>query len=541
MIVEHQDVDLQPLHDAGDDLRVEHHVAAVAHQGKHLAVRGRHLGAEGGGDLVPHAGKAVFHVVRVRRPGPPDPLEIAGQAARSPDDDRVLGEECFVQLSEAPRLGQPRGIVRGVEPIHLRRPPLPGVPDLPGVGGAIGHLRQHPGQGREGRFRIGDHGKGAHLMGVEAVDVDRQELHLRVLKKPFGGRREIAEPRPDADDEIGVAGDGVRRQRARHPDPAQVEGVVPGQHPLPGLRLAERDIALRAEPLQRPLGARIADAAAADHQRLPLGGDERRRPPDLVGVGGAAHQMVNPPAQEVRRVVVRLRLDVLRERQGDRSGLGRIGEHAHGVQTGAHQLLRPRDPIPVPTDRFECVVGRDVGVGELLHLLEHRVGLSAGEGVSGEEQHRDAIHRGGSRRRDHVERPRPDRAGHGTDLSAPHLLGVGDGRMRHALLVVPLVIGQSMRAVHERLAEPHHVPVAEDPEHPSHELGFRPVDIQVLVVEKTHQRLRHGQPYRLHFASTSVACQDETNGRGATHTPRPEHCISKRGARYFVWRFSIGS
>ncbi len=510
MVVEHQDVDLQPLHDAGDDLRMEHHVAAVPHQGKHLAVRVRHLGAQGGGDLVPHAGKPVLHVVRVRRPGPPDSLEIAGQAARSPDDDGVLGEECFVQRSEAPRLRQPHGIVRGVEPIHLRRPPFPGVPDLPGVGGAIGHLRQRPGQGREGHLRIGDHGQGTHLMGVEAVDVDRQELHLRVLKKPLGGRGKIAEPRPDPDDEIGVAGDGVRRQRARHPDPAQVERVVPGQHPLPRLGLAERNVELRAEALQHALRARIANAAAADHQWLPAGGDARDRPPHLVGRRGVTHEMMDAPPQEFLGIVVRFRLNILRKRQGDRAGLRRIGQHAHGVEAGAHQLLRPRDPIPVSADRFERVVGRHVRVGELFHLLEDRVGLSARESVSGEKQHRDTIHRGGSRGRDHVERARPDRAGHGADLSTPHLLGVGDGRMRHALLVVPLVIGESMRAVYQRLAEPHHVAVAEDPEHPSHELGVRPVDLQVLVVEKTDERLGHGQPDRVHSHPSSIDAADAT-------------------------------
>ncbi|MBP2672768.1 MAG: hypothetical protein H6Q85_2834 [candidate division NC10 bacterium] len=350
-------------------------------------------------------------------------------------------------------------------------------------------------------------------MGVEAVGVHRQKPYPRVLKEPLGSRREIAQSRADPDHEVGRACDGVGRRRARHPDPAEVPRTVPGQGALAGLGLGERDVELRAERLQRSLGARIPNAAPADHQGLLHGGDERRRPLHLPGRRSAANDVVDALPQELFRIVVRFPLHILREGQRDRAGLGRIREHAHGVDAGAHELFRARDPIPVPAHRLERVVGRHVGVEELLHLLEDRIGLPAGEDVSGKEEHRDAVHRGGPGSRDHVERPRSDGAGDGEDLPAPHLLGVGDGRVRHALLVVPLVIGQAVRAVDQRLAEADDISVAEDAEHSTDELVLATIDVEVLVVEKPHERLRHGQSHCLHRAATSLTGEDDGSGK----------------------------
>ena len=47
----------------------------------------RHLHAEAAGDLVAHAGKAVFEVVAAGRAGLPELVQLARQAARRADHD----------------------------------------------------------------------------------------------------------------------------------------------------------------------------------------------------------------------------------------------------------------------------------------------------------------------------------------------------------------------------------------------------------------------------------------------------------------------
>ena len=50
-------------HDGGRQFGIGHHVGAVADEADHLLVRRGELGAHGAGDLVAHAGIAVFHVI----------------------------------------------------------------------------------------------------------------------------------------------------------------------------------------------------------------------------------------------------------------------------------------------------------------------------------------------------------------------------------------------------------------------------------------------------------------------------------------------
>ena len=51
-------------------------------------------------------------------------------------------------------------------------------------------------------------------------------------------------------------------------------------------------------------------------------------------------------SKKARGIVVRLRLDVLRQRRGDRAGLGRIGQDPHRLGQAREDLLRPVDAVP---------------------------------------------------------------------------------------------------------------------------------------------------------------------------------------------------
>ena len=86
-VVEHGQDQLLAEHDRGLQLGVHHHVAAVADHDEDFAVGQGHLHAQAAGDLVAHAGEAVFHVVAVGRAGPPQLVQLARQAAGGADDD----------------------------------------------------------------------------------------------------------------------------------------------------------------------------------------------------------------------------------------------------------------------------------------------------------------------------------------------------------------------------------------------------------------------------------------------------------------------
>ena len=70
-IVEHDDDELLAQHHRGRDLRVHHQIGAVADRHDDLAVGQGHLDADRAGDLVAHAGIAVFDVIAERRAGSP--------------------------------------------------------------------------------------------------------------------------------------------------------------------------------------------------------------------------------------------------------------------------------------------------------------------------------------------------------------------------------------------------------------------------------------------------------------------------------------
>ncbi|MOA05459.1 hypothetical protein D3C78_1250580 [compost metagenome] len=159
---------------------------------------------------------------------------------------------------------------------------------------------------------------------------------------------------------------------------------------------------------------------------------------------------MNPLLEEGRRIIIGLRLNILRQRQRHRPRLSRIGQHPHRVQGGAHKLLRPNNPVPELADRAECIHCRNGIIARHLKLLQHRIGLSAGEVVSRQQQHRNTVDRRGSGSRHHIKGSRPYGGCTSINLLAAALLCECSCCMHHALLVFALNESKAARASLQR-------------------------------------------------------------------------------------------
>jgi hypothetical protein len=336
------------------------------------------------------------------------------------------------------------------------------------------------------------------LVRVEGGDVDIHEAHVRVLERGAAGRGEVAVARADADDHVRLGREPVRRGAAGRAHSPEVLRVIPVQRPAAGLGGADRDAGLLDELAQRLLGARINNATARHDERLVRAMNRResgvQRPPLRRGPADVPLAV----AQEFHGHVEGLGLHVLRQRDRDGAGLGRVGQHAQRGQGDRIQLLGTLHPVEEAGERPERVGDLDAEVVREFEPLQHRIGDAGREGVRGQQQRGQPV-RGGQRRSgEHVRRARPDRGGCGERGAAAVHAGETDGLVHHRLLVTRLVVGQQRRVRHvgllERLPESGDVAVAEDAEDPRN----RPLpDIAVhgvLVREEFDERLADGHP-----------------------------------------------
>ena len=261
---------------------------------------------------------------------------------------------------------------------------------------------------------------------------------------------------------------------------------------LARLGLAEGDAELLAEALHHLAGAGVPHAAAHDHQRLFRAGDDRGDILQLLLHGHGTGDAVDPLFKEVGGEVIALTLHVLGQGDAACAGLGGVGENPHGVNQGGHDLLGTGHPVPVLADGLKGVVGGDGQGAALLQLLEHGVRLAGGEGVRREYQERDVVYRGRGAGGDHVGRAGAHRGGAGNNLLAAVLLGKGDGRVAHALLVPALHDPQSAGVRVQSLAQAHGNAVAEDGEEALYKLGLHAVHRDVLVIQEFHDGLGCG-------------------------------------------------
>ena len=76
--------------------------------------------------------------------------------------------------------------------------------------------------------------------------------------------------------------------------------------------------------------------------------------------------------EEVPGKWIGVRLHILGQRDGDRPGFGRVGQHPHGFGQRGQELFRAGDAIEEPAHRAEAVIDAHVGGNRMLQLLKDR-------------------------------------------------------------------------------------------------------------------------------------------------------------------------
>ena len=421
---------------------MQHDKAAVSRHGVDLLVPNGQLDAQGTRDFITHARIAVLHIVGVGRHGAPHALHAAGQAAGGADHDGVfldqvvdgrqhlyLGKGGVEVLCEALGRGGVRVLHDGLiviarEAVVFQQLPL-GLPLAPGFFDLITPFTPVAGQrllqGGQGRLGVGQHGHRVHFLRLEGRDADVDEARV-LAEQPLGGGGEVCIAGADADDQVGLLGQAVRGRRAGHADTARVERVIPHDGAFARLGLPEGNPEGFREGAELFMCLGIAHAAAADQQGALRGTDGRRRFFNGLFHGRPGVDHMDTLFKEAQGIIIGLALHILRQRHTDGARIGGVGQHAHGVEHRAHQLLGAVDPVPVAADGAEGIVGGQAHVMRLLDLLQHRVRLAARVDIARQQEHGDVVGRGGRRRGDHVGGAGADRAGHGEDLLSLHLL-----------------------------------------------------------------------------------------------------------------------
>lgn len=497
MVLEDHHLDGDVLLHGCDDFGRIHQVRAVADQCPHRPPGRREGDSDGCGDLVAHAGVAVFDVVLVARAGPPQLVEVAGERARRIDQDVVPGDQ-RVEYAEDLGLGGARVVGRGrVGGVHPRLPRRLQPRTLGLVRRRYLVPLQRLVQGGKARAGVPDQLSAAHLERVGGADVQVDEADVRVLEEGGGGGREVGPAGADAEHHVGGAGQFVGGGRPGVADAADVAGVVVEQRALARLGARDRDAGVLGERAEHVLGQGVPHPAAGDDQRPPGLPQLPHCARQFIGVDGRGPHLPDPLPEELLRPVVRLRLDVLRQRERDGAGVRGVGQDAHRVQGGRDQRLGAGDAVEVAGDRAQAVVDRHVARVRDFELLQDRVGGAAGEGVAGQEQHREVVDGGQGRARDQVGGAGADGGGHGVRREPAGLAGVADGGVHHGLLVAALVEGHRVRTgFEERLPDPGDVAVPEDAPSGGDQAVVDSVAGGVLAGQEGDQRLCGGEAAR---------------------------------------------
>ena len=383
-------------------------------------------------------------------------------------------------------------------------PNLADLLDLIGVSGLVVCFLELRHDRLEGDLCVADTAGRVQLLCVELGGVDRQHLDVRVAEQhPLGAGDKVIETGADADHEVAVLAQLVGCQAAGDADAADRELKRIRQRGVAGLGLGYRDVERLAEFHNGLAGLGVTNAAAGDEHRLLGSTDQLDRLVDLIVIRNAAGNMMDALLEEVIRERKALALYVLRHGDDCGAAVCGIGQHAHRVDHGAHQLLRTGDAVPVLGNRLKAVGSGDGQVGRNFELLEHRVRLAGRKGVGREQQERDVIDGSGQGGGDHVRRADTDRGRARDDLAAVVLLRVGDRSVRHALLVAALINTQVARVFLERLTEADDHAVAEDGEDAVYEGLFLAVHLDVLLVQELDDRLANCHFGFAHFSSSS--------------------------------------
>jgi hypothetical protein len=162
------------------------------------------------------------------------------------------------------------------------------------------------------------------------------------------------------------------------------------------------------------------------------------------------------------------------------------------MSCGSEQLFGPGDPVEEAADRAERVVDGHVRLQRVLQLLQDRPLVPGRVGVTGQQQHRQAVDGGQRCPGDHVQRARADRAGHGQGGVPPAVLGERGGRVHQGLLVAALDERHRVAELVQGLAEAGHVAVAEDAQGGRDQPAALAVGHRVLPGQVGHDGLGDG-------------------------------------------------
>ena len=239
------------------------------------------------------------------------------------------------------------------------------------------------------------------------------------------------------------------------------------------------------------LGQGIAHPAAGDQKWLLRCLQQRRRFEELGSIRTRPRDGPQPRLEEGLRIIEGEFLRILRQRQERRPAVRRIKHRGGGLRQRRNDLGWVGDAVPVSRHGLEGVVDRDGRVPEMLDLLHDRVRQPVGEGVAGDEQHRQPVGVRRSSGGHHVEGAGADRRRRDHDLPTPLGFGEANGRQRHRLLVLAAPGGETILNRLERLREAGDVAMPEDGEHAGEQGHANAFDLRELLRQPAGHGLSH--------------------------------------------------
>ncbi len=249
LVVAHDEDHLVAGQNAGVDVAVHHQVRAVSHPRHDIAVRKRHLGADGATDLVTHAGVAELAIERIGVFCPPTGEEFSGKPACGGQDvvgvvaylvdslnDLVVGRRRADRLAALIEVCIPCLLLGlcAAEPVRRCCVIAQGAVDL-----------------LDGHARVGHDRRRVLFRRVPAGRVNGHDLEVGVFEQCPGPGSEVLEFGANRDDDVGVFCDRVRTRVTRDSQGSCVVGVGVGEGSLAGEGLHDGDVALCREVAER--------------------------------------------------------------------------------------------------------------------------------------------------------------------------------------------------------------------------------------------------------------------------------------------------
>ena len=343
---------------------------------------------------------------------PPQLVQVARHRAGGAHDDVARGGRVIDRADDL-ALRRQRFMTEVVQAVDLAIPLLVQAGGQVAVG-SVNHIAAQPRAERgDAGAGIADQRQPAVLMGIEVEHVEVDEVRVRVAEDRMRRGREVRPARANPDHDISLARQAVGRQRTGRADGAQARRMVVGERSFASLGLPHRNSGHLDELPECAGRIRIDDAAAGHDHGSVCGVNHGGRAVERAGIGLQSRHAPDSLLEKLRRILIRFRLDILGKRERHRTRLRGVGENANRLQRRRHQLLGPRDPVPVAGDRLERIVDGRIAAPGQLELLQDRVHAARGEDIARQQQDRQAVDRRQRRAGDHVGGARSDRAGAG--------------------------------------------------------------------------------------------------------------------------------